>query len=90
MQIKKTILTFGYMAMLFALHACSALPSHTSRPTPTPPCVGCDVDAHGCKASAGYTWCAAENSCVRPWELGQARGVDLSGAGFQKYCDRKK
>lgn len=31
-------------------------------------CVGCDRDAHGCYASAGYTWCAPRNRCVRPWK----------------------
>ncbi|MDD5026439.1 MAG: hypothetical protein PHH13_03630 [Candidatus Peribacteraceae bacterium] len=31
-------------------------------------CVGCDRDAHGCYTSAGYTWCAPRNRCVRPWK----------------------
>ena len=57
---------------------------------PTTLCVGCDADEHGCRASAGYSWCAAENSCVRSWELEQAKGIDLRGANFQKYCSSKK
>lgn len=28
--------------------------------------LGSDTDAHGCKASAGYTWCAILNKCARP------------------------
>ena len=30
--------------------------------------VGNDSDIHGCKASAGYTWCDAKQTCIRPWE----------------------
>ena len=30
--------------------------------------VGGDRDAHGCIPSAGYTWCAAKNKCLRPFE----------------------
>ena len=30
--------------------------------------VGNDKDEHGCIASAGYTWCAAKNKCLRSWE----------------------
>ena len=30
--------------------------------------VGGDRDAHGCIPSAGYSWCASTNSCIRAWE----------------------
>jgi len=30
--------------------------------------VGGDRDAHGCIGSAGYTWCAVKNKCLRIWE----------------------
>lgn len=30
--------------------------------------VGNDEDEHGCKASAGYSWCAELNECIRSWE----------------------
>merc|ERR1719329_710282 len=30
--------------------------------------VGGDRDVHGCIGSAGYTWCASEAKCIRPWE----------------------
>ena len=29
---------------------------------------GGDVDKHGCKGSAGYTWCEPLKKCVREWE----------------------
>jgi predicted lipoprotein with Yx(FWY)xxD motif len=30
--------------------------------------VGNDTDEHGCKPSAGYTWCGLLQKCVRNWE----------------------
>ncbi len=32
--------------------------------------VGADSDEHGCKASAGYTWSALKNECIRLFESG--------------------
>jgi len=29
---------------------------------------GSDMDTHGCVGSAGYTWCASSDTCVRTWE----------------------
>jgi len=43
-----------------------------------PPRVGADRDAHGCRASAGYLWCARTAACERPWEL--AARESLEGA----------
>ncbi len=34
----------------------------------TTPIVGGDKDAHGCIGSAGYSWCAVKNKCLRVWE----------------------
>jgi hypothetical protein len=30
--------------------------------------VGGDKDAHGCIGSAGYSWCATKQKCIRSWE----------------------
>ncbi|MFZ4461246.1 MAG: hypothetical protein ACOYN2_01525 [Patescibacteria group bacterium] len=30
--------------------------------------VGGDVDAHGCKPSAGYSWNSQAQKCIRAWE----------------------
>lgn len=38
--------------------------------------VGADSDAHGCKASAGYSYSALRGQCLRPWE----EGIALSAA----------
>lgn len=32
--------------------------------------VGNDLDKHGCKGSAGYTWSVAKNECVQIFEAG--------------------
>ena len=34
----------------------------------TPSVPGADSDEHGCKASAGYTWCASKGTCLRSFE----------------------
>jgi hypothetical protein len=34
----------------------------------TQPLVGNDVDAHGCKGSAGYSWCEQKQKCLRIFE----------------------
>lgn len=34
------------------------------------PTVGADSDAHGCKASAGYTWSQLKQKCIRIFEEG--------------------
>lgn len=52
----------------------------------TPPVVGGDRDAHGCIGSAGYSWCAREAACVRPWELARQRGFANDASAFDAYC----
>jgi hypothetical protein len=32
------------------------------------PIVGNDTDEYGCKASAGFSWCAEKEKCLRAWE----------------------
>ena len=32
------------------------------------PLIGGDSDGHGCKASAGYSWCESKQKCIRMWE----------------------
>ncbi|MBP5617251.1 MAG: hypothetical protein J6X06_05650 [Elusimicrobiaceae bacterium] len=40
--------------------------------TPSQPRVGGDKDPHGCIASAGYTYSAVRQGCIRVWEQGVA------------------
>jgi len=48
-------------------------------PCPTGPLVGNDSDAHGCKGSAGYSWCEAKQKCLRTWEEPCETGGNLGG-----------
>jgi hypothetical protein len=56
----RPIRLLAYLSLL-ALVACA-------EPKVEPPLVGADRDAHGCIASAGYLWDAAQQKCARPWE----------------------
>jgi len=54
-------------------------------PTPTDRVKkGSQTDEHGCRPSAGYSWCARTESCVRPWELGGTLGI--STADVASWC----
>jgi hypothetical protein len=44
-------------------------------------CLGCTSDEHGCIPSAGYIWCAAMGSCIRPWEKNLT-----STAAMRSFC----
>ncbi len=67
------------------------VPSPTTPPPPGPR-VGGDRDEHGCIGSAGYSWCARENHCVRPWELAREHNIAMTGTpaenarAFAAYC----
>jgi putative lipoprotein len=52
-------------------------------PASTP---GADRDEHGCIGSAGYSWCAKEGKCVRPWELAKEKGFPSTEEAFRAYC----
>jgi len=54
-----------------------------SRPAGRP---GSERDTHGCIGSAGYSWCARENKCVRPWELAKEKGFSSTEDAFRAYC----
>ncbi|VVB99589.1 Bacterial extracellular solute-binding proteins, family 3 [uncultured archaeon] len=40
---------------------------------------GSDIDSHGCIGSAGYTWCATQSKCIRPWEATCPEGQAANG-----------
>jgi hypothetical protein len=66
---------------LLALAGCSG----TAPPKAEP--IGGQRDAHGCPVAAGYTWCARERDCVRPWELAEKAGFPDTAEGFRAYCE---
>jgi putative lipoprotein len=47
---------------------------------------GADRDEHGCIRSAGYSWCAKEGKCARPWELAKEKGFPATEEAFRAYC----
>lgn len=53
---------------------------------PPMPAPGSDRDAHGCIASAGYSWCVSTNQCERPWELAQKHGFKQTKEVFDAFC----
>jgi len=53
------------------------------RPASAP---GADRDDHGCIRSAGYSWCARDAKCVRPWELAKEKGFASTEEAFRAYC----
>lgn len=70
-----SLLCAGYLA------GCATAPHPAA-----PPMVGSDVDAHQCKASAGYAWCEREHACIRPWELAWEKSIQIAEEGFGRYC----
>ncbi len=60
---------FLAIAIVFAaLVAFGCVLQNNNGGTPPPVIVGNDSDAHGCKASAGYSWCDVLQKCIRTWE----------------------
>lgn len=50
--------------------------------------VGGDIDQYGCIGSAGYTWCAVKNKCLRSWEESCGKQDDSAGgANCKVYYD---
>lgn len=53
----------------FSIINCESKNSNSGGQIPdVPGVVGGDKDAHGCVGSAGYSWCAVKNKCLRIWE----------------------
>lgn len=48
--------------------------------------VGGDIDANGCRPSAGYQWCEYTQACERPWELAQANGFENTPGAYSTFC----
>ena len=70
--------------MLLALAGCSSQKPQTSSVVSA---TGSDRDEHGCIASAGYSWCAINGKCERPWELAEQAGFENTQADFEEYCN---
>jgi hypothetical protein len=68
--MKISNILFGLFLLLSAGFLASALllPPQEAKPAHKEAIIGGDSDVHGCKASAGYTWCEAKGKCIRMWE----------------------
>ena len=69
--MKLTNIIAGFACAIFLAACTNTEPKPMETPAePTTPIVGADADEHGCKASAGYTWSALKNECIRLFESG--------------------
>jgi hypothetical protein len=48
--------------------------------------VGNDSDSHGCKGSAGYSWCETKQKCLRIWEEGCLNESDAREIAANSSC----
>jgi hypothetical protein len=70
--MKKTLTILLSMALF---SNCQNKPTEKTTTTDTTtvvqaPMVGNDLDKHGCKGSAGYTWSVAKNECIQVFNTG--------------------
>lgn len=90
----KTPLLFTFLC-LFCAFACTEIPKKDAPQavkveTPTTvdvPIVGNDVDEHGCKPSAGFSWSVVKNECIQIFNSGirleaKAADVDKTTSAF--------
>lgn len=61
----KMFLAIAVLAALLVSYGCVSQNGNGGAP---PVIVGNDSDVHGCKASAGYSWCSVLQKCLRTWE----------------------
>ncbi len=60
---------FGYRYGIKSVTISNSIVTPTEqKETPTEALVGNDEDEHGCKASAGFSWCEIKQKCLRLWE----------------------
>lgn len=64
--------------LAYLLAACSA-------PEKDGTMLGADHDAHGCIASAGYSWSVLQQQCVQPWEAAHLKLDDPQHATSAVY-----
>lgn len=86
-----TLRLLSLLCLAASLTACYSVPPEV-RNTPVKPdappqrAIGGDRDAHGRLPAAGYSWCARENRCVRPWELAEEKKFANDADAFAAYC----
>lgn len=92
----KTILTFTISLFSLALVSCNSQKTGNNTQPPAKAeagaIVGGDKDEHGCKASAGYSWSAIKQECIRPFELTDKLKdlTDSTMAAYLLFSQNKK
>ena len=84
MNVKNFGIMLAVLAAVMLLFGCTSPPGEFDGNAPG---LGSDRDAHGCIASAGYSWCEVKQSCIRPWEescCGECPQWMPPGPGFCK------
>ena len=89
-----------YLFALLIMMSCQPKTSETTITTDTTsivaePMVGGDLDKHGCKPSAGYTWSVLKNDCIRVFEIGvrldpQDLSLDKTISAFAVFANNEK
>ena len=83
--MRKLSLLLVHAAVIACLLGCSPGAPENTQGQNMP---GSDKDAHGCVASAGYSWCESTNQCERPWELAEKEGFENTPEGFREFCQK--
>lgn len=87
---KLFLLMFFILVMGFVLAACGQVDDNNENNNQINEneniVVGGDKDEHGCIGSAGYSWCALKNKCLRIWE--EACDEELANALRQLFMDK--
>jgi len=66
--MKNVFAILGILIIGILLVGCTAAEKAQTSDKSQGQLVGNDRDAHGCIGSAGYSWCEAKQTCLRPWE----------------------
>ena len=74
----KMFVLLAVVGMFFTFGCLGAAPQN-------PPMPGSDADAHGCMASAGYSWCEAKGKCIRSWEENCTVAPQIAGNGTDSH-----
>jgi hypothetical protein len=67
--MKKRLL-LPILPLVFLLTNCQQKSEEKTTSTSNTPMVGNDLDKHGCKGSAGYTWSMVKNDCIQVFNVG--------------------
>lgn len=92
--MKNSLILASFLAML--LISCQQkTEKQTTTADTTGMIAGGDLDEHGCKGSAGYTWSVVRNECIRTFEVGvrlapQDSTLNQTLSAFVVFADDKK